>query len=96
MQDLFMDTVITIAFALKLKSYAASNLLSFSDVDMERASDEVDVCIVGGGPAGMSAACRLMQLAQQHEVELRVCLVEKAAEIGRSCSYFTSEVVTDN
>lgn len=49
---------------------------------MERVSDEVDVCIVGGGPAGMAAACRLMQLAQQNEVELRVCLVEKAAEIG--------------
>lgn len=50
---------------------------------MERVSDEVDVCIVGGGPAGMTAACRLMQLAQQHETELRVCLVEKAAEIGQ-------------
>ena len=49
---------------------------------MERVSDEVDVCIVGGGPAGMTAACRLMQLAQQHDKELRVCLVEKSAEIG--------------
>ena len=50
---------------------------------MERVADEVDVCIVGGGPAGMTAACRLMQLAQQNEQELRVCLVEKAAEIGK-------------
>ena len=53
-----------------------------TDVDMERVSDEVDVCIVGGGPAGMTAACRLMQLAKEQDKELRVCLVEKAAEIG--------------
>ena len=38
--------------------------------------------IVGGGPAGLSAAIRLKQLANNQNKELRVTLVEKASEIG--------------
>lgn len=49
---------------------------------MERESMEFDVVIVGAGPAGLSTACKLMQLAQQAEQELMVCVVEKGSEVG--------------
>ena len=49
---------------------------------MERESMEFDVVIVGAGPAGLSTACRLMQLAQEKKQELMVCVVEKGSEVG--------------
>ncbi len=49
---------------------------------VEHESIEFDVLIVGGGPAGLSCAIRLMQLARERSVELEVALIDKGAGIG--------------
>jgi electron-transferring-flavoprotein dehydrogenase len=49
---------------------------------IERESMEVDVLIVGAGPAGLATACRLAQLAKEKKQELSIVLVEKGSEVG--------------
>lgn len=56
---------------------------TFDPKSIERESDQVDVCIVGGGPAGLAAAIRLKQLANEAgDDDFRVLLLEKAGELG--------------
>lgn len=53
-----------------------------AEEEIERAEDDVDVCIVGGGPAGLCAAIRLKQLEAEQGREIRVVVLEKGGEVG--------------
>lgn len=71
---------------LSIRAVQSSACRRNESVDLnsvERVSDDVDVCIVGGGPAGLSAAIRLKQLEQERGKEVRVVVIEKGSEIGK-------------
>lgn len=49
---------------------------------LQRESMEVDIIIVGAGPAGLATAIRLAQLAKKNNKPLSIIVLEKAAEVG--------------
>ena len=51
-------------------------------MSVERESIDFDVVFVGGGPANLAGAVRLMQLAQEKNIAIEVALIEKGADIG--------------
>jgi electron-transferring-flavoprotein dehydrogenase len=53
---------------------------------------QFDVVVVGAGPSGLAAACRLGQLARGAGREIAICVVEKGAAIG---SHIVSGAVLD-
>eukprot|EP00300_Choanocystis_sp_HF-7_P009810 c16647_g1_i4.p1 GENE.c16647_g1_i4~~c16647_g1_i4.p1 ORF type:complete len:585 (+),score=128.47 c16647_g1_i4:27-1757(+) len=68
--------------AVSARQLVLPGLRRFTTELEPREAMDYDVVIVGAGPAGLSSAIRLKQLAQERSQELSVCVVEKGAEVG--------------
>ncbi|KAF7342278.1 Electron transfer flavoprotein-ubiquinone oxidoreductase [Mycena venus] len=64
------------------RNASSSSYTPYDPSTEPREEEAVDVCIVGGGPAGLSAAIRLKQLESETGNEVRVVLLEKGSEVG--------------
>ena len=53
------------------------------DVNYKESIGDYDVAIVGAGPSGLAAAIHLKKLSSQYEKDLKICVFEKAAEVGQ-------------
>jgi electron-transferring-flavoprotein dehydrogenase len=56
--------------------------MSEQDALGERESMDVDVVIVGAGPAGLAAAIRLKQIANEKGEDISIVVLEKGSEVG--------------
>eukprot|EP01032_Pedospumella_encystans_P010900 gene10900-12718_t len=66
-----------------LKSTVSVKNARFLSTELEPREKMVyDVVTVGAGPAGLSAAIRLKQLAQKNGTDISVCVIDKGAEVG--------------
>jgi electron-transferring-flavoprotein dehydrogenase len=75
--------ILTFQFAdIKCRHKYYSTITDKDPTQIPRDSEKCDVLIVGGGPSGLCASIRLKQLAEKHKRDLRVCLLEKGANIG--------------
>ncbi|KAI5956513.1 hypothetical protein KGF54_000988 [Candida jiufengensis] len=68
------------------KYYSTNSNLTEEQIEIlnqERAKDNVDVCIVGAGPAGLATAIKLKQLDNEKgNGDKRIIVLEKAADFG--------------